>query len=100
MQQQLEWPPLEERRKTSRIGLMYKINRNLVNIATKTRLSPAGRISKNSHTLAYHLQSTKTDTRHNSVFPKTIRDWNKWCTGTVTAETLATFKRQIAIIDN
>jgi hypothetical protein len=96
----LDWPRLDQRRKMSRLGLIYKINRNLVSIDSETRLEASGRTSRNSHVLAYNVPSCKTDTRLNSFFPRTIRDWNKLPTDTVTASSLAVLKHKLSLIDN
>ena len=49
MLSELDWPPLEQRRKTNRLGMMYKIVYDMVD--TETRPTPARKRSRRTHGL-------------------------------------------------
>jgi hypothetical protein len=67
---------LANRRKDARLMMMYKIDRELVSITKENRLIPPCRRSRNTHNLAFQIESCRRDTIQMSSFPRTVRDWN------------------------
>ena len=56
----LEWTTLQERRKQSRLIMMYKLNNNYVKIDTSNKLIPNERPSRNTNKKAFRIPSCKT----------------------------------------
>ena len=71
----LGWPSLEQRRKTSRLGVMYKIYNGLVQCPIiKTKLVPSPPRQRRTHCQQLSLITTRTQYRDDSFLPRTIRD--------------------------
>lgn len=92
MLQHLQWPTLEERRKTSRLTLLYKISNNEVNINADHKLLPPDRLSRNMNANSFQLPACKTTVRKESFYPRTIKDWNTLPTSVTAAVSLESFK--------
>ncbi|XP_070183866.1 uncharacterized protein [Littorina saxatilis] len=93
MLQTLQWPSLEQRRRTSRLCMLYKITNNLVkvNCDELQHLPSRSRRSSRTNTRAFNRIPSKTDTRLNSFLPRTIREWNELPEEVVSAVTAAAF---------
>jgi hypothetical protein len=89
---QLQWTSLEERRKTARLILLYKISNGLVKIDAADRLITPTRFSRNMHRRSFQIPACHTTARRESFYPWTINDWNALPVTTVTITSLATFK--------
>ena len=72
---QLKWESLKERRKDSRLILLYKGLKGKARIPTDD-LIPKNRRSRNQHSLAFQIPSASKEVYKSSFFPQTIRDWN------------------------
>ncbi len=90
MLSQLGWRDLSQRRTDSRLVMMYKITRGLVDI-------PIGQYVR-YHRNGIHLQPIMARTQYYqfSFFPRTISDWNTLPKDILQAKTVATFKRKVA----
>ena len=96
MLEKLEWKTLEDRRRTDRLTMMYKIMNELVAInrddmitmstETRTRGSHQFKILK--------MQGTK-DIYMNSFLPRTVTDWNNLHGDIASAATLEIFKNRV-----
>ena len=95
MLQRLKWRPLTNRRKDVRLMMMYKIDRELVSITKENRLIPPCRRSRNTHNMAFQLESCRIDTRKMSFFPRTVRVWNLLPPDIVELDTPEAFKDRI-----
>ena len=69
MLKDLEWQSLDTRRAITRLVLMFKISHSLVDIVWQDHLSKPQRLPKNTHTLSYQRQSTRTRIYDHSFFP-------------------------------
>ena len=111
----LELPSLQERRRQLRLTLLYKISNGLVpalpenqflsKINNKRQIKPRtfsdhvtsnipyrqARINNN----CYQVQHPKTLQRQNSLFSKTIVDWNNLEQSTIEAKTPEAFKSKL-----
>ena len=88
----LGWPSLEQRRKTSRLGMMHKIYSGLVQCPIiKTKLVPPCPRQHRTHCQQLSLITTRTQYRDRSFLPHTIRDWNSLSIDAVEGTTVDTF---------
>ena len=71
MLQHLDLPTLQQRRRHSKIIMLYRIIHQLANIPTTTYITPATR-----NTQHYNLPYARTDVYKSSFFPSTIKLWN------------------------
>jgi hypothetical protein len=85
---QLQWTSLEERRKTARLILLYKISNGLVKIDAADRLITPTHSAGICQILACH-----TTARRESFYPWTINGWNALPANTVTVATFKTLLR-------
>ena len=92
----LHWKSLEERRKTARLSLLYKIRNGMVkgvpanDLVINTSKTRAGSTRNN-----YKLITGKTDIFRNSFFPRTIREWNQLPEATKAIVTLPAFQNTL-----
>ena len=88
----LGWPSLEQRKKNSRLRLMYKIYSGLVECPIiKTQLVPPPLRQRRTHCQQLSLITTRTQYQGGSFLPCTIRDWNSLSIDAVEATTVDTF---------
>ena len=71
----LKWESLKQRRRDSRLILLYKVLKGKSNIPTDDLL-PLVRRCRNDHSMAYHVSIANTGKYKCSFSPQTIRDWN------------------------
>ena len=76
MIEQLEWTTLQERRKHSRLLMMYKLKNNIVRVDASSKLIPNERPSRNNNEQALPIPSCKTTVRKDSFYPRTTKEWN------------------------
>jgi hypothetical protein len=69
---QLQWTSLEERRKTARLILLYKISNGLVKIDAPDRLITPTRFSRNMHRKSFQIPACHTTARRETFYPRTI----------------------------
>ena len=92
--EKLEWPTLEQRRKTARLVTLKKIlDKEVVFPHTKIRTPPNR--NRRGHPKQLEQIRTRTDYRKHAFLPQTIRDWNALPANTVAAGTLDTFKSRV-----
>ena len=94
----LGWESLEDRRKSARCTLMFRVIRGLV--AVPEELSPRSAPSHSRNlrlTTRNHLphMRSKLDAHANSFIPRTSRDWNRLLPAALTADTIEGFKAAI-----
>ena len=97
MLEQLQWPPLSQRRRLARLALFYKFHHGQVKIRSKNKPTPQPplRSSRKTNPAAYSRPSCRTEYRKNSFFPRTVAEWNNLPAEAVTAATVEAFKSQI-----
>ena len=71
MLQHLDLPTLQQRRRHSKIIMLYRIRHQLANVPTTTYITPATR-----NTQHYNLPYARTEVYKSSFFPSTIKLWN------------------------
>ncbi len=94
---QLDWPSLEDRRKVSRLSMMYKIRNNKVDVDASNKLIPTTRPSRNNNQMSMQIPSCRTTARKESFYPRTIREWNTLPDATVSAESVDSFKALVRL---
>jgi hypothetical protein len=90
MVESLKWEKLEERRKTNRLCVLYKITNGLIDIDSHQYIQ-----SKDSRTRGkdrLYQERTSSEAFVNSFFPKIIRDWNQLPSNTTLANTVEGFR--------
>ena len=96
MIEQLEWKSLERRRKEARLSMMYKIVNNQVAINPATYFRKPTRKTRHTPPHGFLLPSTSKDYRKWSFFCNTVQDWNSLPPDIAGAESLESFKAQVA----
>lgn len=97
MLEELNWQTLEERRRTQRLSMMYKITHGLVAINPHEHMKSSLRASKRvNNSLSYQIPSARTDCYNFSFFPRTIRDWNTLPNNIATSQSIDSFKTAMA----
>ena len=100
MIEELGWPSLEQRRKTARLAMLYKMREGIIQIdenITKENLVGKGeRPRRDKHNKQYiEDNSFKQDYRLGSFYPKTIENWNDLSQKMVDADSLDTFVSRV-----
>jgi hypothetical protein len=90
MIESLKWDKLEERRKTNRLCMLYKINNGLIDIDSHQYIQSNDSRTRGKDRL-YH-ERTSSEAFGNSFLPKTIRDWNKLPANITPANTVERFR--------
>ena len=89
---QLRWPSLQQRRKTTRLGSIYKIHHGLIQcLIIRSKLVPPPQRQHRAHNQQFCLINTRTQYRGGSFPPRTVRDWNHLPSEIVEAATADTF---------
>ena len=95
MLEQLDWAPLEERRKFIRLCMFYKIRTGLVDLGKPITMATIPRTSRHFNTKSVKVPLSRTQYHQMSFFPRTIRDWNSLPNSVVEAPSLASYKGQL-----
>ena len=93
----LQWPTLEERRKSTRVSLLKKILDEKVTIRCEYLKPARTRAWRDTvcHNQQLEEQFSRTDYRKFSFFPRTIRDWNRLSSKEIGTTTLDLLKQRI-----
>ena len=75
MLQELDWPSLEQCRRTAQLGMLYKISSGLAAVKCPLLKKQPPR-ARRTHTTTFERIPSRADNRLNSFFPRTVRDWN------------------------
>ena len=92
MLRNLGWNSLEERRKNSRLSMLYKIENDLIGIEKSNFFKPTDARTRGNN--LYHEPIFHPAMFH-SFFPRTISDWNQLPTATTSAPTLESFMTRL-----
>ena len=95
MLMELEWPTLQQRRKQTRLIMMYRFSNYLTQVDTKNHLKTPARLSGGMHSRSFQPMNARFDVRKNSFFPQTIRDWNELPQSTTSVDSLESFKHLV-----
>ena len=71
----LNWEPLEVKRRHERIGMLCRIQYSLVDTFTDRYLQVSGSCTRGS---TKFFQERITGTTYSNIFPRTVRDWNRF----------------------
>ena len=101
MLQQLEWPTLAERRKKTRLSMLYKVLDESISMKfgddlQKCPQRPRRGASKLPNNRQLVRKFSKNDYRTMAFLPRTIRDWNSLDQETVAAPSLDAFSARLA----
>ena len=89
----LQWETLEERRRSNRLCMLYRIANNLVDIDQNIYLQASDRRTRGQ--AQFFQQRTEFPAYRNSFFPRTIREWNSLPTSVTEATSLEGFRHQL-----
>jgi hypothetical protein len=90
MVESLKWEKLEERRKTNRLCMLYKIKNGLIDIDSHQYIQSNDSRTRGKDRL--YQKRMSSEAFGNSFFPKTIRDWNQLPANTTSANTVEGFR--------
>jgi hypothetical protein len=90
MVESLKWEKLEERRKSNRLCILYKIKNGLIDIDSHQYIQAND--SRTRGTDRLYQERTSSEAFGNAFFPKTIRDWNQLPANTTLANTVEGFR--------
>ena len=96
MLEQLKWQTLEQRRKKSRLCMLYKINNGQVQIEFERLKKARARSGRRGNSETFERVTCRTDYRNETFLPKTIRDWNALPEDTVKAKTVGNFAEKVS----
>ena len=92
MMNDMNWKPLHQRRRETRLILFYKIVNNLVAIPPENHITENKRNLRNTHNKQYLHKKVNIEPYKNSFFPRTILDWNSLSKTEVDCQSLGQFK--------
>ena len=91
---ELGWSPLEERRRTQRLCMMYKIVHGLVAVPPTHLVKPNRQLR--GHRYKYQHISTNCEQSKHSFYPRTIREWNSLDANIAEAPSLESFRNRLS----
>ena len=94
MTRNLQWDTLEERRHSSRLQILYKIQHGLVDMNKDSYMKQSDSRTRGANQL---FQERTTHEVYNSFFPRTIRDWNQLPLQVISANSLEEFRAGLAV---
>ena len=90
---ELNWSSLQERRKNSRLAVMYKIHANDVAIPIPEYIQRQTiKSTRQYHPLKFRPMKVSTNVYKYSYFPRTISDWNSLPSSVIDSNTIEGFK--------
>jgi hypothetical protein len=95
----LQWEPLQHRRLTFRLVMLYRIVNEIVAIPITTLLTPVPYQSRHTHQYTFQLYQCNNNYYKYSFFPRTITQWNSLPDTAVSATTLDAFKAALKGVD-
>ena len=97
MLQDLGWRNLSDRRRDLRLALLFKITHGHVRVpAESLNLKHPYRQTRANHNYKYQILGAKTTELQKFVIHRTIEDWNSLPASIAEAESLVSFKSQLA----
>ena len=93
MQDELEWPPFQRRKKELKAVLFYQILHDEVDVTLPLQKAPR----ETEH--RYIVPQSRTNSHLHSFYPSTVRVWNNLPSVTAKAETAETFKSMVKMLD-
>ena len=91
----LGWPLLAERRRNTRLHMLYKVINNLVEVPLEYHPILRSPQPSRGNQRQFVRPQPEVDAFKYSFIPRTIADWNDLDEDTVVAATLDSFKRQL-----
>ncbi|KAL8570366.1 hypothetical protein ACOMHN_035784 [Nucella lapillus] len=89
---ELRWPSLQDRRRSARLTMLFKIRHDMVCMSSlKEKMEPAVARQRRGHNSQYTLPRCRTQYLQQSFLPRTIKDWNNLPQSVVEATTIDTF---------
>ena len=90
----LDWPPLQTRRQTARLSLLYKMTNDLVLMSSRSLLVPYPYLTKNMPPHAYMPLDLLPEKQYfsNTFFPRTVQEWNQLPHSTASAPSYEAFR--------
>ena len=91
----LEWEPLEVRRRHDRLSMFYRMQHNLIDIPANRYLSSSD--SRTRGTVKFFQERISDTTYSNSFYPRTAREWDKLPSRVVSAASLEDFRSSLRV---
>lgn len=93
MQEDLGWDTLQNRRRDSRLAMLYKIDHQLVDVKKEQFLRSGDSRTRGGH--KFYQERITSEVFRNSFFPRTVVDWNKLPSTVTAAESLDAFRASL-----
>ena len=93
MMNELDWKPLNERRKEQRLVLLFKI---AIPAENNIKYNQRPSRTSNSKQIKVTVLSATTEIYKYSFFPRTVKDWNMLTESAVSSKTVEGFKAAIS----
>ena len=93
MLENLKWTILEHRRRQIHLGMLYKINKGLVDIEPASCFHHADRRTRGAQRL--HQEQIQHPALFHSFFPSTVSEWNHLPTSISSAPSLESFQSRL-----
>lgn len=94
MLNQLQLPPLSQRRLVARLKFLFLLSKHHFNIDISDYLAPAKkRTLRKQHDSTFVLPQLHIDTYANSFLPRTIKDWNALPSSVMQCTSVETFEK-------
>ena len=90
----LQWKPLQERRKEARLIMLFKVINNKIALDNSQLIPLNSTSTRNTHDLSYQIPYCRTQYRQQS-FPLTIKDWNSLYQDAMSAGTVESFRTHL-----
>lgn len=92
----LNWPILQQRRKSSRLTMMFKIVNNLCPITVPEYVHQKSRVTRSFHPKRFINMGSSSNTYKFSFFARTVKEWNDLPTHLIEEKSIISFKSALA----
>ena len=97
MLDRVHWPTLQQKQKSARLAMLWKINNNMVHAdLIQSKLLPLSKWQRRFHDQQFVEIQCRTQYRQFSFLPRSIREWNELPPEAVVAHTLDTFVSRVS----
>ena len=98
MLKELEWPTLQQRRKETKITVLFKALQNEIYIETNHLQPTNTRQRTRGHNRRFVIPRSRVKCHEQSFFPSTIRMWNCLTQSVVNSNSVEQFRNRLAAL--
>ena len=89
---ELKWPTLEQRRKETRLAMMFKIVNNNIELKLPSHVKYKQRRTRQYHPKKFIEVGSKSNSYKNSFVARTVKEWNLLPNSIIDSRSVAIFK--------